>query len=107
MYVSYGISTVENSNGYVFLSYISPGTSSSRTAKKKNRSKTNLLLLIGLIVVSPHGCTYKFINSVVLMAWGIKIERKRKKKKQGYCLTKWEKNPGLLKNPKIIAWKPE
>ena len=34
LYDSCGISTVENSNGYVFLSYNSPGTSSSRTAQK-------------------------------------------------------------------------
>lgn len=36
LYVSYGISTVGNSKGYVFLSYISPGTSSSRTGKRQN-----------------------------------------------------------------------
>jgi hypothetical protein len=36
LYDSYGISTVENSNGYVFRSYISPGTSNSRTAHKEN-----------------------------------------------------------------------
>lgn len=32
LYDSYGISTVENSKGYFFFSYKSPGTSSSRTA---------------------------------------------------------------------------
>lgn len=35
LYVSYGISTVGNSKGYVFLSYISPGTSNSRTGTSK------------------------------------------------------------------------
>lgn len=39
VYDSYGISTDENSKGYDFFSYNSPGTSSSRTAQKHLKEK--------------------------------------------------------------------
>ena len=42
LYDSYGISTIENSNGYVFLSYNSPGMSSSRTAEQRVKIGANL-----------------------------------------------------------------
>ena len=38
LYVSYGISKMENSKGYAFFSYISPGTSSSRTGKSEKQT---------------------------------------------------------------------
>ena len=45
LYDSYGISTVENSNGYVFRSYISPGTSNSRTAYNENGTSGDEMVL--------------------------------------------------------------